>query len=354
MIQDEVKRAKILVVDDEQPNVELLSLLLGNWGFQNVRTLTDSTQAVDTVHSWRPDIVLLDLHMPRKSGFQVLDELRPMTISMEEYLPIIVLTADATKQARQRALSGGAKDFLSKPFDAVEVCLRTANMIETRLLQMRLASYNQLLEKTVSERTAALVGAMEELQESKTEILRRLARAAEFRDDATGQHTLRVGIISAAIARQLRLPEDFIENLERVAPLHDIGKIGVPDEILLKPGKLDPAEWETMKQHTTIGFEILSGSKNPLIVMAEEIVRTHHECWDGKGYIGMKGEEIPMSGRIVAAADVFDALVHDRPYKNAWPVEKALEELRSQKGKKFDPAVVDAFLAVYERGEIPV
>ena len=354
MIQGDVKKGKILVIDDEQANVDLLTLLLGNWGFQHIKSLTDSTQALDTVRSWRPDIVLLDLHMPGKTGFQVLEELRPMTVSLEEYLPIIVLTADATQQARQRALSGGAKDFLSKPFDAVEVCLRTANLLETRLLQMRLSSYNQILEKTVSERTAALVDAMEELQESKTEILRRLARAAEFRDDATGEHTLRVGIICAAVARRLRLPEEYIENIERVAPLHDIGKIGVPDEILLKPGKLDPAEWETMKQHTTIGSEILSGSKNALIEMAEEIVRTHHECWDGSGYIGMKGEDIPMSGRIVTVADVFDALVHDRPYKKAWPVERALEELRAQRGEKFDPKVVDAFTEAYERGEIPV
>lgn len=349
-----MKKGNILIIDDEPANVELLALLLKNWGFENLKTVTDSSSAMDVVRSWNPDLILLDLHMPGKSGFDILDELRPLTMSSEEYLPVIVLTADVTPQARQRALAGGAKDFLCKPFDAVEVCLRTTNLLEVRLLQLRLANYNQVLEQTVSERTAALTQANEELQESKAEILHRLARAAEFRDDATGQHTIRVGVISAAIAKELGMPPDYVEIMKRAAPLHDIGKIGVPDEILLKNGHLDDDEWQIMKRHTDIGAKILAGSNNPLLVLAEEIVLTHHENWDGTGYNGIKGDEIPLSGRIVAVADVFDALAHDRPYKTAWPPEDALEEINAQRGRKFDPRVVDAFLRIFKSGSVPV
>jgi putative two-component system response regulator len=270
-------------------------------------------------------------------GLQVLDTLRE--IAEATYLPIVILSGDLTPEARRDALSRGAKDFVNKPFQPDELLLRIKTLLETRFLYLEIQSQNQVLEAKVRERTRELV-------EAQIEIIERLAIAAEFRDDNTGQHTQRVGQMSALLARQLGLPDAQVSLIARAAPLHDVGKIGVPDTILLKIGKLTPTEFELVKQHTVIGARILSGGKFPLLRLAEDIAYSHHERWDGEGYAGLRKTDIPLAGRIVAVADVFDALTQQRPYKPAWPIGEAINEIERQRERQFDPGVVEAFLRV--------
>jgi putative two-component system response regulator len=261
-------------------------------------------------------------------------------------LPILVVTGDGSVTARRRALSAGAKDFLAKPYDSTEVLLRIRNLLEARFLHLALQAQNDLLEEKVLRRTM-------ELEEAQIEILERLALAAEFRDDATRQHTQRVGQWSARLARKLGLPDAVADLLRRAAPLHDLGKVAVPDGILLKLDRLTHDERRVMQTHTQIGAKILSGSNHPLLQLAEQIALTHHEHWDGGGYTpGMRGEAIPLVSRIVAVVDVFDALTHARPYKQAWPVEQAIKEIESESGRHFDPRVVQAFLELLEEDGI--
>ncbi|HEX9245170.1 MAG TPA: HD domain-containing phosphohydrolase [bacterium] len=335
---EQLKKARILIVDDQEANVYLLERILRGAGFSGLKGLTDSREVPTVYSEFRPDLLLLDLHMPHQDGFAVLEALKAL-IPAGAFLPILVLTADITPQAKQRALSGGAKDFLTKPFDPAEVLLRIENLLETRFLHLELRDHNQLLEQRVGERT-------KELEEAHFEMLERLAVAGEFRDDQTGQHTRRVGETAARLARTLGLARDQVELIRHAAPLHDVGKIGIPDNILLKPGPLTPEEFEVIKTHTTIGARILSGGKFPLLQMAEEIALSHHERWDGKGYPrGLRGEAIPLPGRIVALADVFDAVISKRPYKKARSPEEAAAELQRGAGTQFDPRVVEAFLA---------
>lgn len=338
MQEDLLKKARILIVDDQESNVRLLERLLQQWGYANLKSTTDPRQATALYDYWQPDLINLDLHMPYLDGFGVMEQLRPR-IGEGDYVPILVLTADITPETKRRALSSGAKDFLTKPFDPIEVLLRVQNLLETRFLHVQLQKQNELLEDRVRERTQQLV-------EAEIEVLERLALAAEYRDDDTHQHTQRVGDLASRLAQALGLPETQVELMRRAAPLHDMGKIGISDLILLKPERLTPEEFERMKAHTTIGGRILSGSRFPLLQMAEEIATTHHERWDGRGYAGRKGEDIPMSSRIVTVADVFDALTHARPYKKAWPREQAVREIEQQEGQQFAPRVVEAFLHV--------
>ena len=331
------KNARILIVDDEAANIELLRRLLERAGFDKVESTTEPADAARLYVKYRPDLILLDLHMPEMDGLAVMDQLNE--IAEASYLPILMLTGDMTPAARQEALARGAKDFVSKPFHSDEVLLRIRTLLETRFLYFQVQSQNTILEAKVRDRTRELEAAQEEIME-------RLARAAEFRDDNTGQHTQRVGQMSALLARQLGLPDGQVSLIARAAPLHDVGKIGVPDVILMKIGRLTPAEFEIVKQHTVIGARILSGGKFDLLKLAEEIALSHHERWDGDGYAGMRGADVPLAGRIVAVADVFDALVQQRPYKPAWPVAEAIAEIDRQRGRQFDPDVVDAFLRV--------
>ncbi|MFP5351602.1 MAG: HD domain-containing phosphohydrolase [Actinomycetota bacterium] len=335
---DQLNESRILAIDDSEANLLVLESILDDIGFTHIVTLSDPTRAVDTCQAFDPDLVLLDLHMPRMSGLDVIAAIRER--KSETYLPVLMLTADISSEAKVRALSTGANDFLTKPFDRTEVELRIRNLLQMRHLHRQLHNQNAILEQKVAERT-------QEVEAAKIEILERLAMAAEFRDDQTGEHTKRVGMICALVAEALGLDGDDARSLERAAPLHDVGKIGIPDRILLKPGPLTPAEFEVMKRHTSIGAQLLSESLSPTLQLAEIIAATHHERWDGSGYgLRLSGDEIPLSGRILAIADVFDALTHDRPYKNAWPPERALEEIRSQSGRQFDPEVVAAFLSV--------
>jgi putative two-component system response regulator len=337
---------RILVIDDEPANTILLQRLLRQHGYQDVRCINDSRDALPVFLDFEPDIVLLDLHMPTPDGHAVLAALKAW-LPPDEYLPIVVLTGDGTVDARHRALAGGATDFLTKPFDATEVVLRARNLIQTRAFHRELQTHNALLEERVKERTR-------EAEESRLEMLERLGTAIESRDDVTHRHTIRVGDNTAALARELGLPDPQVAALRRAAPLHDIGKIGVPDAILLKPGRLTVEEFEVMKQHTTLGSRILANSTSDIVRLAETIARTHHERWDGRGYLGLRGEAIPFESRIVSVADVFDALTHQRPYKGAWPVDDAVAEIERQAGQQFDGRVVSAFLRVIARGEFQV
>lgn len=339
--------ARILAVDDQPQNVAVLERLLQRAGFEHVQTTTDPHEAVARFHAAQPDLVLLDLHMPGMDGFAVLDAITP-AIAPDTYLPVVFITADVDAHLKKKALSLGAKDFVNKPFDATEIVLRIRNLLEARFLYRALEAQNEILEARVRERT-------EELEQAQLELLHRLSRAADFRDDDTMQHTERVGRTSAALAQELGLSEETCTLLRRAAPLHDLGKIAVPDSILLKGGRLNDEEFAVVKGHTEIGARLLSGSAHPLLQMAEEIARTHHEQWDGSGYLqGLRAADIPLVSRIVAVADVFDALTHTRAYKKSWPLAEALEEMRRQRGAQFDPAVVDALLRIIERGELAV
>ena len=330
--------ARILIVDDQASNVALLEGILQEEDFNSYQSITDSPRTLPVFLEYQPDLILLDLQMPILDGFDVMKQLRAC-LSPDDYLPILVLTANITSEAKRRALSEGAMDFLTKPFDAMEVVLRIKNLLQTRLLHVQLQGQNRLLDQKVRERTAAL-------EETQVEILERLALAAEYRDDETGEHIKRVGRIAAGIAQVLGWSEEQVELIRRAAPLHDVGKIAISDTILLKPGKLTPEEFERMKMHTTLGAKMLSGGRFPLLQLAEQVALTHHESWDGTGYIGLQGEAIPVAGRIVTVADVFDALTSVRPYKNAWSTSDAIEEIKCQSGKQFDPDVVEAFLKV--------
>ncbi|MEA2492699.1 MAG: cyclic di-GMP phosphodiesterase [Thermoleophilaceae bacterium] len=331
--------ARILIVDDQPPNVILLERMLEQWGYTDVTGTTQSQEVPNLCATLEPDLLLLDLQMPKPDGFELMEILAPR-IQGSPRMPVLVLTADITTATRQRALGVGASDFLSKPVDPMEVRLRIANLLETRRLEREMLGQNQLLEGHVRERTA-------DLERARLELLERLALAAEYRDDNTQEHAQRVGRTTALLAVAVGVPAADVEVLLRAAPLHDIGKIGVPDAILLKSASLTDAEYAVMQAHTTIGAEILSGSEFAILRTAEVIAATHHERWDGAGYPkGIAGDEIPLAGRLVAVADVFDALVHERPYKPAWPLERALEEIRSLGGTHFDPDVVAAFDAL--------
>lgn len=327
--------ARIIVADDLSANVKLLTRILTRGGYAHVYGTADSSSVLAMSLELQPDIVLLDLHMPGTDGLAILRDLRARTAT-QPYLPIVVLTGDASSGARRRTLAAGASDFLTKPYDATEVLLRVRNLLEIRRLHLALAAENRTLEQRIQERTEALV-------ESQIEVLERLAAAAEFRDDVTGQHTRRVGRLAATLAALVGLPVERVDIIRRAAPLHEIGKIGVPDTILRKPGPLTEAECEIMKTHTTMGASILSGGGSELVRVAERIAWCHHEWWDGTGYPRcLTGEAIPVEARLVAVADFIDALAHDRPYRRAVPIEEVLAMVHRGAGTQFDPAVVAA------------
>lgn len=329
--------SRVLIVDDEPGNVQLLQKILVREGYRRVTGLSNPREAMAVIEEDRLDVVLLDLHMPVLDGYQILESITTSLDPARRTLPVIVLTADATPEARRRALTSGAADFITKPFDVVEVALRIRNTLERHQLHSEVRRQNELLEDRVRARTM-------ELERAQLETFERLALAAEYRDDDTGKHTRRVGGVARAIAEQLGMAATDLDLLERAAGLHDVGKIGVPDGILLKPDRLTAEEFEVVKTHTVIGARILSGSHSPLLQLGEIIAGTHHERWDGRGYHGLAGEDIPLHARITTLADAFDAMTTDRPYRAARSREEATEEIRRERGGQFDPNVVDVFL----------
>ena len=333
--QQQCQNARILIVDDQMTNLMLLESILQNAGYKNIHTTQDPTQVVNLYKELSPDLICLDIRMPQLNGFQVMGQLK--IIQKEGFLPILVLTSEEDRETRLRALESGAKDFLNKPFDKIEVLMRIRNLLEASLLNKAVSQQKDILEETVRIRT-------QELQETQLDVVHRLARAAEYRDNETGAHIVRMSHFAVILGRACGMSEQECDVLFHATPMHDVGKLGIPDRILLKPGKLDPEEFETMKQHTVIGAQLLANSQSPVLRMGEFIALTHHEKWDGSGYPNrLSGEDIPLPGRICALADVFDALSSKRCYKDAWPLEKTLAEIRSSSGKHFDPRLVEIF-----------
>lgn len=334
-----VESMRIVVLDDHAANIALLEALLTSWGYTNHVAVLDPHEGLELCRAEPPDLLLLDLHMPGLDGIGVLRELEPQ-IRAPVALPVIMLTGRSGPDAKHDALRAGARDYLVKPFDADEVRIRVRNALELRALQLEQRERHTDLALRVMERTT-------ELEAARLEVVERLARAGEFRDDATGEHTRRVGRTVARLAARAGASPAFTRNVELAAPLHDIGKLALPDAILLKPGRLTAGEFEMVKAHTRIGSGLLDGSSSGLLQLAGEIALTHHEHWDGGGYPdGARGEDIPLSGRLTAIADVFDALTHPRPYKEAWSVDAALAELSAQSGRQFDPDLLAHFLAL--------
>ena len=336
----------ILCVDDEIQNLKVLSALLEPMNCQVVSALSGE-EALKMATASPPDIVLLDIMMPGISGYDVLNELR----SREEFsgTPIVMVTALSRSEERLRALEAGADEFLTKPVDRTELRARVKALLKVKAYNDHLREDKEHLEAMVQDRTQELRAAYEHLQKASLETIVRLSRAAEYRDDDTGAHVVRMSRYASVVAQQMGLDSQVVEQIRHAAPMHDVGKIGIPDRILLKPGRLDAEEWSVMQRHTLYGAKILEESTSEVINLAETIARTHHERWDGAGYPeGLKGPDIPLSGRIVAVADVFDALNSRRPYKEPFPVERSLGIIRSEREKHFDPDVVDAFFAQEE------
>lgn len=342
MVETNFPQATLLLIDDEATNLLLLQRILERAGYRQLKAFTDPREALARFGELAPDLIITDLHMPQLSGLELIAQLR-RHLSPDSYLPIVMLTADHHPDSEEAALAAGASDFIHKPFRAAQIALRVHNLLHTRFLHLALKEHNSLLEARVRERTI-------ELEQARTDALERLALAAEYRDHSTGQHTLRVGALAAALADELGLDAHTVELIRRAAPLHDVGKIGIPDTILLKPAQLNAQEYAMMQQHVDLGARLLASGSSKLVQLAQLIALTHHERWDGSGYPrGLKGEEIPLVGQIVAVADVFDTLTHERPYKPAWPIAEAVAEVMRLSGSWFAPRVVDAFVRVIAR-----
>ena len=329
-----LRGSDVLVIDDEPANVALVESILERNGFSRIRSTTDPRQFRALFDACRPDIVLLDLHMPHMGGLEVLREVGSL-LEPDEYLPVLMLSADVTARARRDAFGAGATDFLTKPFDTTEVGMRVLNHLETRRIHLRLDDQRREHDERMEQRTAALVG-------SHLDSLKRLH--GEFPDE-TDDHAERVGTMAALLARSAGASDDLAGLIGKAAPLHDLGKVGVPDSVLLKPGKLTAEEFELVRTHTTVGARIIGESTSEVLGLARVIAETHHERWNGLGYPhGLAGEAIPLPGRVVAVCDVFDALTHERPYKRAWTVDEAVQELVAERGRFFDPDLVDLFV----------
>jgi putative two-component system response regulator len=341
---------RILIVDDEPANVLMLERLLELAGYHDIHSTTDPTTVEALYRSAHPDLIVLDLHMPVLDGFGVMEGLSAV-IAHDDYVPILMLTADASPKIKRTALERGAKDFVTKPFDHAEVLARTANLLDTRWLHLQLRGHNDLLEQRVRERTAELretVGRLElaqtDLRLSQEETIHRLSLAAEYRDDETSRHLEQMSRYCAVLATRSGHDERQSELLRVATKMHDIGKLGIPDAILLKPGRLTPQEYDTMREHAAIGHRILDDSRSQLARTGATVAWTHHEKIDGTGYPrGLRGDEIPLEGRIAAIADVFDALTSDRIYRPAFPLPDALQTMRDGRGRHFDADLLDIF-----------
>jgi len=332
-----LENTKILVIDDEIVNLMILEELLGEEEpCYHVDYESCPRQAIELYKLNTYHLVLLDISMPDIDGFGVLAAFKE--INLELMPPVLVLTSLNNRDTKLQALRKGAKDFLTKPFDHDEVLYRVRNLIELHQSKLALNDANSHLEAKVMQRTR-------ELELAKIEVVQRLATAADYRDTETSAHTLRVGLVSEFIGLSLGLDADYCTILRQAAPMHDIGKLGIPDSILLKNGKLTDEEMTIMREHVLIGANILKGSPSKVLNETCIITEHHHERWDGLGYPkGLKGEDIPLSARIVILADIFDALSNARPYKAAWSYEKILAYFSEENGKIFDPQIMAVFL----------
>lgn len=325
--------ATILVVDDEPTNISILAQLLSPE--YQVLVANNGARALELVASdHQPDLVLLDVMMPEMSGFEVCERMKSSPLTAD--IPVIFVTAMSDAHSEEHGFALGAVDYISKPVVPSIVMARVR-------AHLALHDQTRALEGLVKERTR-------ELNETRLKVIQRLGRAAEYRDNETGMHVVRMAQYSRMLAERLDMAPKYVAQVFDAAPMHDVGKIGIPDRILLKPGKLDPDEFEIMKSHTTIGAAIIGDAgESELLALAASMALTHHEKWDGSGYPhGLDKEDIPIEGRIIAIADVFDALCSDRPYKTAWTVEDAVTFIREGAGTHFDPELVSAFVSMEE------
>ncbi|HEY8575967.1 MAG TPA: HD domain-containing phosphohydrolase [Devosia sp.] len=326
---------RVLIVDDSRSSLAMIGTLVEAATSADVDTTTRPSEALRLSQATQYDLVLVDHVMPEMDGVEFTTALRVRP--SYQLVPIIMVTSDMDRNTRIEAIRAGATDFVNKPFDPTELQARVANLLSLRAAQVELADRATWLAREVELATAHLLAREEE-------IIWRLARAIEYRDGDTGEHVSRVAQISQLIASGMGLSSERCRMIYLAAPLHDIGKIGIADAILGKPGKLTPEEFATMREHVTIGARILENGSSELIRTAELIAQSHHERWDGTGYPDkLSGNDIPVEARIVAIADVFDALCSERPYKAAWPVDKAYAEVLASSGSHFDPACVEAF-----------
>jgi putative two-component system response regulator len=331
---------KVLIVDDAEINLVLFEALLKRMGNSESIRFSNALQGLAWAVSHDVDLVIVDYMMPELNGMEFIRQFR--STPGKEDIPVLMITANDQKQIRYRALDAGASDFLTKPVDKIEFMARANNMLLLGASRKALADRATWLADEVRKATIAIV-------QRERETVIRLSKAAEYRDPETGAHILRMAHYSELIAKGMDLPKDQQELLLEAAPMHDIGKVGIADNILLKPGRLTPEEFEVMKQHAVFGYEILKGSSSRVLQAGAEIARGHHEKYDGSGYPrGLVGNAIPVFSRIVAVADVFDALTSERPYKKAWSLERASEHIMASAGTHFDPQCVTAFFALWE------
>lgn len=341
--------SRVLIVDDDPKIRSLHARLAAGLGYES-ETAADGVEALAKL-ALGVDLVLLDGQMPNMDGFEVAQRIR----AMPEYalLPIVMVTGLEGPDEHRRALEVGINDFITKPIDRDVLHLRSRWLLELKKAHDRLNEHSARLERTVESRTAALRDALVEMTEARRQIykahldtIRRLTIAAEFKDMVTARHIERIGLYASVLGDALEMSPGEVETVRHAAPLHDVGKLGIPDHVLLKPGKLDASEWAVMRTHTTLGSELLEGSDSNVIQMGQTIARSHHERWDGSGYPeGLSGAQIPVEARICSVVDFFDALTMDRPYRRAVPTKVVLEMMKEQSGKHFDPDVLSVFFA---------
>ena len=339
-------KPRVLAVDDEDRNLRLMEAMLLPLDYE-VALCRNGEEALEEVRKNPPDVVLLDIMMPGINGFEVARRLK--TDEVTRLIPIVMVTSLKDVEDRVRGLEAGADDFLTKPVDKMELKARVASSLKVKAYNDYMVNYQKKLESEIAARTAQLRLAYARVQNASLDTIHRLSKAAEYKDEHTGDHIQRMSRYCVAIARQMGLSQKVLDSILYAAPMHDIGKIGIPDRILLKPRRLKPDEWTIMKRHTTIGAQILQGSDVGFIRLAEVIALTHHERWDGNGYPkGIAGNKIPLVGRITSVADVFDALTSRRPYKEPISVDESCSIIVEGRGIRFDPAVVDAFFSAMD------
>ncbi|BDE05064.1 two-component system response regulator [Vulcanimicrobium alpinum] len=329
------------LVDDVRANLLIYEHVLARIAGIQTRSFTSSADALAWCEVTEPDLLVIDYRMPTPNGIEFIQQYRIMRPESET--PIIMITGDFDRSVKNRALELGATDFLKKPTDPVELQARARNLLALRESRRKLQAHAHSLKEDIA-RAVADITAREE------ETIHRLMRAAEFRDETTGQHIVRLGHYAAAMGQALGMNAEEQRQLLLATPMHDIGKVAIPDSILLKPGRLTAAEMDIMRHHAEAGYDILKGSNSKVLQMAADIALGHHEKWDGSGYPnGIRGESIPLSARVCAVSDVFDALTSDRPYKYAWTVERAFAEIQRLAGLSFDPKLVALFFEIRPR-----